>query len=355
MTELLIVGGGLAGAILAAESYSREVSFNWIISHHIPSASYAAYGMCNPVHYRNMVPTWKADEFYDISRSFFIGWEKSLQSEFYKEMPVHHLVVNPEEFVQWRQNVEITTLWKYTNGEPNIEILHKIAEGYAGSILIKKSFFVSIPSFVESIRSFFKNQITKQDFDKKRLIYNNDEWDYEGNTYSKVIFAEGYFGHMNSYFSQLPFNPCKGEILVLKIPKLDLKEAIHKKIVLLPIGNDHYICGATYEWDDLSFNKTEKGSDELLNDLKQIIGDKYVYKIIDHKAGVRPSVSDRRPLVGWHPVHNGIGILNGYGSRGLMVGPVATKNLLDNWQKGIEILPDWNIERFRKRLLKTVE
>lgn len=352
MNEFLIVGGGLAGAILATEAKARELNFRWIISEKIPAASFAAYGICNPVQFRNKVPAWKADEFYQLSKSFFLNYENQLGMELLKEMPIHHLVVDSDELILWRQNVESTTLWKYTSGEPHLELLPYLHRTYCGTIFIKQAFYVSIPSFVLAVREYLKEHINWTDFDPALLKETEKGWKYKNETYKQIIFAEGVHGYSNPFFKQIPFNPCKGEILVLSIPGFPIIEAIHKKIVLIPQGEHVFICGATYFWDDLSFNPSDMGRMELEQAIDEILGDRYSYEILDHRAGVRPSISDRRPVVGWHPKYMDIGILNGFGSMGLMVGPAAAKNLLDNLQTGNAILPDWDINRFKKRLLK---
>lgn len=390
MNDLLIVGGGLAGSLLAAESHKRGINFRWMISETIPSASFAAYGICNPVQFRNMVPAWKADEFYEFSKSYFMDWQKKLEAGsgkqedffqlpisssqlFYKDMPIRHLIVAPAEFVQWRQNVEITSLWKYTTGEVDTKTLQYLKSGYSGSILIQHAFLVNIPQFILRVREFLTDKIEFADFDHSYLEKKEahlrpfplgrektlpegkekESWNYKGNRFDKIIFSEGHHGYFNPFFKRIPFNPCKGEIVVVKIPGLQIQEAIHKKIILIPLGDEHFMCGATYEWDDLSFENSQKGLLELESGLLDIIGDQYKYEIINQKAGVRPAISDRRPVVGWHPKFEGIGILNGFGSMGLMVGPSATKNLLDNLQQKIAILPDWDINRFKKRLLSS--
>lgn len=351
MGKLLIVGGGLAGAILATEAKSRGMDFKWMISENIPAASFAAYGICNPVQFRNKVPAWRADEFLSISKSFFTEQEEKLGIKLVNELPVHHIIVEEQELVQWRQNVESTSLWKYASGELETHLLPIISNGFLGSILINKAFFVSIGDFVLAVRKRFETIIEWNNFDATVLSNKGDNWEYNSQVFEHVIFCEGVHGYSNPYFTRVPFNPCKGETLVVKIPGFTSTFAIHKKVVLIPIGNEHFILGATYSWDELNFESSIKGRNELEMALQEIIGDKYTFEVIEQKAGVRPSMSDRRPVVGWHPLHKGIGILNGFGSMGLMVGPSAAKNLLENLENGTPILPDWDINRFKKRLL----
>lgn len=353
MNDLLIIGGGLAGATLAAEAHERGISFKWIISETIPTASFAAYGMCNPVHFHNIVPAWKADDFLELAREFYIHWQSKTGVNFYNPLVVQHLVVDPVELIQWRQHVESTDLWKYTTGDLETKLNSFLQPSIVGSVPITASFFVDICKFVLSIRELLKQQVANGDFETQELLLQDSRVSWKGENYQKVIFAEGSIGSNNPFFSRVPFNLCKGEILVLKIPGLNLQDALHKKIVLLPLGNEHFICGATYEWDDLSSEPSQKGKEELLNLLTEILENKFKPEVVDHKAGVRPTISDRRPVIGWHPIHPQLGILNGFGTKGLMVGPACVADLLNNFQTGTPILKDWDVVRFKKRLSKT--
>jgi glycine oxidase len=350
--DLLIIGGGLAGATLAAESYSRGIRFKWVVSKNIPTASFAAYGMCNPVHFHNIVPAWKADVFLEPARNFYLDWQTKTGKHFYNPLSVHHLVVNPLELVQWRQQVESTDLWKYSKGDLTTEFNSFLNSSIIGAVPITTSFFVDIAKYVLSIREILEEHIVYADLMTDELEIKSTNVVWKGESAAKIIFADGSEGSNNSFFSKVSFNLCKGEILVLKIPGLTIDTALHKKIVLLPIGNEHFICGATYEWNDLSSNPSEKGKEELLNTLGEILNDRFSPEVVDHKAGVRPTISDRRPVIGWHPIHPVIGILNGFGTKGLMFAPACVSNLLDNFQNNAPILVDWDVNRFKKRLSK---
>ncbi len=50
-----------------------------------------------------------------------------------------------------------------------------------------------------------------------------------------------------------------------------------------------------------------------------------ILKLFNILAGVRPTVKDRRPLIGTHPMHSQLHVLNGLGTRGVMLGPAMAK------------------------------
>jgi glycine/D-amino acid oxidase-like deaminating enzyme len=91
---------------------------------------------------------------------------------------------------------------------------------------------------------------------------------------------------------------------------------------------------------------TSKGLKELKNKIDELINAEYI--ITDHKAAVRPAISDRRPVLGFHPENKTIGIFNGLGTKGAMLSPFYAKMLSDNIAENSIIDDEVNIRRFYK-------
>jgi glycine oxidase len=83
----------------------------------------------------------------------------------------------------------------------------------------------------------------------------------------------------------------------------------------------------TYDWSDKTNIPTAAGKQELIDKLKELISCEF--EIVKHLAGVRPTVKDRRPLVGTHPVYAQLHVLNGLGTRGVMLGPYLAQQLFE--------------------------
>lgn len=352
MNQLLIVGGGLAGTLLSLECYERGISFTWLTTDQLPAASNAAYGICNPVHIRNRVLTWKAEELLEWSVESFKNRSKWLNVDAYFTMPVNHLINDEDELVGWRQHAETTALWKYSDGEPRHEFHSLLSDSFVAEVKINGCFYLNVSMFIQAAKNRLADYMLDAEINWSELKDLKDHVSYQGKNYSKVIIADGSYATNNPFWNYIPFNLCKGEVLKVRIKGLKIKEAIHKKLMLIPLHDEVFICGATYEWKDLSFHVSEAGKDELLNQLKLIIGSKYEVEVLEHKAGVRPTMPDRRPVVGWHPVHKNIGVMNGLGTKGLILGPSAAKNLIDHMESGEPIWADWDVKRFNKRFEK---
>ena len=162
-----------------------------------------------------------------------------------------------------------------------------------------------------------------------------------------IIFAEGFGLHANPFFNDLPLDGTKGELLIIKAPNLQLDVVIKSSVFILPIGNDLYKVGATYDWKDKTNNPTEEGKNELVDKLKELISCEF--EIVEHFAGVRPTVKDRRPLVGTQPLHSQLHVLNGLGTRGVMLGPYLANQLFQHIENAVPLENEINIERCYKK------
>ncbi|CEN52372.1 Conserved putative Glycine oxidase (fragment) [Capnocytophaga canimorsus] len=102
----------------------------------------------------------------------------------------------------------------------------------------------------------------------------------------------------------------------------------------------------TYQWEDLTENPTEKAKEELIQKLEKLIN--CSYEIINQEAAVRPTVADRRPLIGKHPKYNNLYIFKtGLGTRGVMIAPYVAKLLADSIYKGIAIDKEVDVNRYK--------
>ena len=57
----------------------------------------------------------------------------------------------------------------------------------------------------------------------------------------------------------------------------------------------------------------------------------------------------RRPLVGNHAKYKQLSVLNGLGTRGVMIAPTVAKNLFHHIESGQELDNEIDIKRFEKK------
>ena len=130
----------------------------------------------------------------------------------------------------------------------------------------------------------------------------------------------------------------KGEILTVRAPSWQQRRAVIDSGWLVPLGDDCYKVGATYEWDDLSPSITAAARVELEQLARRLGGDGF--EVVDHQAGVRPIVRRSQPVVGPVDETGTILVCNGMGSKGTLTAPWAARALVDWWCRGVPIEPE---------------
>ena len=189
-----------------------------------------------------------------------------------------------------------------------------------------------------------QNQLLEERFDYNRLQFS------EGVNYGEllakhIVFAEGYGIKQNPFFNYLPLNGTKGELLLIRCKGLDETRVIKSGVFIIPVGDDLYRIGATYKWKDKTSVPTEASKQELIEKLQKFL--KLPFEVINHVAGVRPTVTDRKPLVGTHPEYSNGHVLNGMGSRGVMIGPITSEQLFYHIEENQPLPQEITIDRFR--------
>ena len=137
----------------------------------------------------------------------------------------------------------------------------------------------------------------------------------------------------------------KGELITVKLDGLNVEELIKSNITLLPLGNDVYKVSATFNWSDKDELCSVKAREELLAKLKELV--KINPVVINQYAGLRPTVKDRRPLLGAHPNHQNILVFNGLGTRGLLMSPYLSLQLIEFMDEGVRLDPEVDIKRYK--------
>jgi len=80
--DILIVGQGLAGSLLALELEKREKNVMILDNNPIVSSSKVAAGLYNPITGRKMAKTWLADELFPNLSKYYQDLEKKRNTRF---------------------------------------------------------------------------------------------------------------------------------------------------------------------------------------------------------------------------------------------------------------------------------
>ena len=334
-----IIGQGLAGSILAYFLLKEGQNVQIFDNPDIPSSSKVAAGIYNPVTGKRLVKTWLADEIFPFLEDFYPQLEKELKSKFFFPMPLFHPFPDNATQKFFKSDHIPEGFFDFCSLE--FENIHRkeIVNSDLGGITMKHAGWVDLKVMLSAFRDYFleKNILIETTFIPKK-------------TEDIFIFCEGFNGKFNSYFSYLPFNPVKGEIVDIEIQNLDLQEIINQGVFVIPLGDNKFRLGATYKWDVLDFVSTEEGATILTEKYQKLM--KPQMRILSQQAGVRPATKDRRPFLGMHPEVENIGIFNGFGSKGVSLAPFFGKQFVDFLVYQKELHTEVNINRFASLYLR---
>jgi glycine/D-amino acid oxidase-like deaminating enzyme len=191
-----------------------------------------------------------------------------------------------------------------------------------------------------------KDLLRSEQFEHNLIQFEENLVSYKDIQAKKIVFCEGFGLKENPFFNYLPLQEAKGELITIHAPDLKLDGLVKAAVFVLPLGNDLYKVGATFNWVDKTKEPTLKGKEELIKKLETVINCSYT--VVDHVAGIRPTTKDRRPFIGVHPERKQLAILNGLGTRGVMIAPSSAQKLVHHLEDGIPLEKDISIERFSK-------
>lgn len=346
MLDYIIVGGGLAGICFAETALTNGKSFCMIDSEE-RSSSLVAGGMYNPVVLKRFTEVWKTREQIDLAKEFYKAIEARLGLCFNHAMPLYRRFASVEEQNNWFQALDKQNLSDYLCSELIYDSFNGVQAPFDYGE-VKETGYLNTKVLIESYRSFLasKGLYQKEGFDYSKLKYDEDGVEYGDIRAKHIIFAEGFGLHANPFFNNLPLDGTKGELLLVRIPDLKINFILKAKIFVIPLGSDLFKVGATYDWNDKSDTITESGREELIEGLKEVID--LDFEVVEHLAGVRPTVKDRKPLVGSSKKSKAIHVLNGLGTRGVLLGPFLARALFESIEYGTELDNNISIERFKK-------
>lgn len=343
----LILGQGIAGTVLALTLLRRGKPVVVIDDGHRSASSTVAAGLWNPIVFRRINKSWMADELILSLDEFYRSAEELLQVKFYHPIPLWRIHSSDLENVLWTEKMDDPEFAPYLDRSVhNSAYRFPTFEFETG--IVNHAGYLDVDSFLTHSRKYFDSLgiMRIEHFSLPENFLEFQFLEIEGQRPERVIDCTGHLAAAGHLFGYLPFALAKGELLTIKCPGLELRQIFNAGFFLLPLGNDEYRVGATFEWDELDNFPTEKAKSELLVKFQKWVN--LPFDIVDHKAGVRPAVQDRRPLIGRHPEVENLYLFNGMGTKGVMLAPLMAHQLAAYIFEGEPLLEEADIVRFSK-------
>ena len=331
--DYLIIGQGLCGSIVANMLMERDKNIIVMDPQPEVTSSRIAAGIVNPVTGKNFVKTWMADTVIPFARNFYIKLEHKYNVNLLFEKLIFRGLGDAGAENQWLSRTVDPDYADYCTEFTSFQEFAPFITPADSYGLVKGGFQLNLPLLLDVTTQRLKDKdaFRKEIFDYKRLNIDDDNhFHYEGISFGKVIFCEGFRGEQNPFFPDLPFSPSKGEVLYIKIPGATFRNLIKHNVFIAHIKDDIYWVGGGYEWRASDEMPSDMVRNKLETELKTML--KISYEILEHKAAIRPATRSRRPFIMRHPGYSNMYFFNGMGTKGTSLAPYFADRLLKHME-----------------------
>ena len=342
--DYVIVGFGLAGLAFVDKLIENKKTFI-VFEDASQTSSNVAGGVYNPVILKRFTPVWQAKEQLEIAIPFYENLEHKFGAKYDYKSDIYRIFKSVEEQNNWFSAADKPRLTPYLDTTIVNTSFQGIRAGF-GFGKVKQTGRLDTKLLLSDYKEHLASSslIRYETFDYDALQISHDSTTYKGISCGKIVFCEGYGMTKNPYFQYLPMTGTKGELLTIHAPELAIDFQIKSAVFVLPLGNSYFKVGATFNWDDKSLECTTKAREELIEKLETVIS--VPFTVVSQTAGIRPTVKDRRPLVGVHSKYSQLCILNGLGTRGVMIAPKMAQELYQFLEVGTSLDSEIDIQRF---------
>ncbi len=307
-----IIGQGIAGTVLSMQMERKGIAHQVFNEPTLSSSSKVAAGLVNPIVLKRLRLVHEAAFFYEGLSDFYLSWEKKLETRFFHSISIEHIFQSQAEQNAWLEKSANPAFSPFMG--PVLQNAYMNVNAPFGMGQTKNTYWLDTTAMIEAYRHYLI----------KKGMYHDEVYAVASpHEKSSTIWCTGHLMQQQNIRENI-FSPTKGELLIIKSDELQLQSILHGGIFILPLGHNLYKVGSTYAWDNLNDTPSQKGRDTLEAELQKIYRGNY--KTVDHLAGVRPNIRDRKPIIGkWDDDY----IFNGLGSRGVLLAPRLAHLFLD--------------------------
>ncbi|WP_312077337.1 FAD-binding oxidoreductase [Chryseobacterium sp.] len=339
--DYIIVGDGYAALFFAHHLIQEKKSFK-LFSEGRKGASQVSAGIINPVVLKKFTTFWKAQEQIDYLKEVLSDLASYTEKNYLIDQNIHRIFHDENERNLWTKKSANDNLKNFLNQEftpiPDVKNPFETGSVNQSARLDVSAFFQDFLFYLEA-----QNYLIKEKFDYDKVL--TEETTYKNFNFKNIVFCEGMNVKENPFFKDIPVVPNKGHHIKVKLQKpLETQVTIKKKHFLFPLNSELYFYGGTYDRDQLHSKIDDSAVDQLINGLSEIYPDDFEIKEVNF--GFRPTVKDRRPIVGRHSEHKNLYVFNGLGARGILNGCYFSRDLFQFIEHNKPLPEEISLDRF---------
>ncbi|MEZ6041029.1 MAG: FAD-dependent oxidoreductase [Planctomycetaceae bacterium] len=350
LVDVIIVGQGIAGTTLAWELHNRGRTLALIDRVEEVTASRAAAGLITPVTGKRMTQMPDFQRYWEYASAFYREVEQQTQCEIFQSTSMLRIFRNEEE-----RQMFITRRREQLRGSVREEAdPEKGLTGFsmqpAGRLLVKRYLIASKEFFSRKHFVVSESLQIENDVRVSNSTVTISRLKLRGHN---IVFCQGYQPQSNPWFAHIPDKPARGDIVKVALPARTERRITHQGIWIVPEeGRNEFSIGATYDWKDLTNTPSEEGLSQLLSQLPA--AEQKEARVVKHVAAVRPAMSNRKVVAGYHQEESRVAIFNGLGAKGCLVAPVKAKELAEEITRRLrneDEVAEWRTEEFLEAVI----
>jgi glycine oxidase len=342
MREVVVIGGGIAGAAAALELVERGDAVNLVDAERPGAAATgASAGMLAP-QYESPGRT----PLFDLlvaARSFFPGFARRLERLSGRPVPMRWdgmLVANRS--ARERESAEEAVRWQRAAGQPAqimaVDEARRLQPGVSGSAesfvwlpdegsVDSQALAIALPDALAATaaRLIAGRRVTEllASAGRVRGVRLADGRTLGADTV--IVAAGAWSGRILGLPRPLPVRPVRGHLLRFPPGAAPLRRilATHAGRYLVPRGDGSILAGSTM--DDVGFDRSlsEHGLAMVHSSAAELLPALAHAEPVERWADLRPISADGLPVIGPDPDLQGLHYATGYGRNGILLGPLA--------------------------------
>ncbi len=344
--DYLIVGQGLAGSLLAWRLVQQNCTVV-IVDSGQENATQVAAGIINPITGQRFVKSTAIETLLPAAKAGYAEFGAIFKQVFYVEKPMLRLFRREAEAKAGFRRIHNPDYHAYLAGAlPSQVCLGDISAPFGGLCQTQTGHLLTVPLLKCLKAALLAAGCYRQtNFDYADLqVHPQLRW--QDLSPQRVIFCEGCRLIHNPWFSWLPLQPVKGEILTLESSEALPDQILNYGHWLLPLDGQLFRVGATFDRHTLDTQPTAQGRTALLDNLGIVSPTWAAASVTHHQAQIRPCTVDRQPLIGHHPSISNLSVFNGFGAKGSLMIPWFSQQLVDALLAGTPLPKSCDIQRF---------
>ncbi|MFN4080318.1 MAG: NAD(P)/FAD-dependent oxidoreductase [Saprospiraceae bacterium] len=342
-SRILVVGHGIAGAMLAYFLKKKGADVCVWDAGMPESASRVAAGLVNPITGRRLSLSWRFAEFAPFARQTYLDIAKETGAEVWCDFSILRVMDNSETLNNWAAKLADPEFGVYAQACADAGEWRFFLKKSAGYGRVNGAGRVDFPTLLHALARWHGQNFERRSFVPSELpeLLRN---------YDQIALCQGAAVAQCPFFGNLGWNPAKGEALLLRLDASSAplpRSAAKRQLILCPVGEGSFWAGSNYDHRFAHAEPEPARRAQYVSMLEEMLD--APFEVVAHRAAIRPSVRDRRPVMGRHPDIAGLSVFNGMGSKGGLLAPFWANQFAERLLNDAPLSPEVGIGRWMAR------